>query len=93
MITGQLLPSVRSRCVDLDIDDFGLVDVVRLALNSVSTRVSLSSTDVRTSILKEFSLCAFVEFVLRRDLAHNLLDRGFNSLLVHWVSLVYLSSV
>ncbi len=57
-------------------------------LNSVRPRDSLSSTDVHTSILKECSLCVFVDNTVRRDLDHNMMDWGINSLLVHWVSLV-----
>ena len=48
----------------------------------------LSSTDVRTPILTEWSLCNFVCCSVRRDLDHNLSDWGFGSLLVYFMSLV-----
>ena len=48
----------------------------------------LSSTDVHTSLLKEYSLDSFVRSAVRRDLVHNLWDWGLSSFLVCFVSLL-----
>ena len=65
----------------------GLVDVVSACLEHCEAP-KLSYADVRTSILMECSLCAFVDSAVRRDLAQNLLDWGLGLLLVYWMSLV-----
>ena len=51
----------------------GLVDVVSGCLE-LSETLKISSTDVHTSFLKEYSLVDFVRNVVRRDLTHNLSD-------------------
>ena len=57
------------------VDDLasGLVDVVSACLELCEDS-KISSGYVRTSILKECSLCVFVRSAVRRDLAHNLPD-------------------
>ena len=56
----------------------GLVDVVSACLE-LREASKLSSTDVRTSFLKECSLGAFVRSAVRRDLVQNLSDCWFDS--------------
>jgi hypothetical protein len=52
------------------------------------TLLGLLPSQMSALLLEECSLCAFVRSAVRRDLAHNLLDWGLHSLLVHFVSLI-----